>query len=136
MEWTTIITSLIAAILSGGGIGALFYRKENKRMKEAEIEAKEVENDRKAADEWQAVAEGKQKRIDHLEATVAKKDEKIEELYATIGDLRERVDNLSTENAVLKIYKCVKIECGDRQPPFGTAYAPAKFEYDTATLIK
>lgn len=132
MDWNTLIISLTSALVGGGGIGALFYRKENKRMKEAEIEAKEVENDRKAADEWQTVAEGKQKRIDHLEITVGKKDEKIEELYNVIGELRERIDKLSTENAVLKIYKCVKIGCADRQPPFGSA----DVNYESAKPIK
>lgn len=133
MEWTTIITSLIASLIGGGGIGALFYRKENKRLKEAEIAAKEVENNKKVAEEWQHLAEGKQVRIDHLEDTVEKKDEKIDELYTEIGELRALADKLSTENAVLKIYKCIKIGCADRQPPFGSAevqpdYKTAKME--------
>lgn len=132
MEWTTIITSLIASLIGGGGIGALFYRKENKRLKEAEIAAKEVENNKKVAEEWQHLAEGKQVRIDHLEDTVEKKDEKIDELYTEIGELRALADKLSTENAVLKIYKCIKIGCADRQPPFGTA--DVQLDYKSAKL--
>lgn len=133
MEWSAVITSLIGAVVGGGGMSAFFYRKETKRMKEAEIESKEVDNEHKVAEEWQAISEGKQKRIDHLEETLGKKDEKIEELYALVGTLREKVDQLSTENAVLKIYKCITIGCADRQPPFGTAdvtpdYKSAKLE--------
>lgn len=133
MEWTAVITSLIGAVVGGGGMSAFFYRKETKRMKEAEIESKEVDNEHKVAEEWQTISEGKQKRIDHLEETLGKKDEKIEELYVLVGTLREKVDQLSTENAVLKIYKCETIGCPERKPPFGSfditrEYATAKLE--------
>ena len=112
MDWTTVIASLIAAIFGGGGIGALFYRKENKRAKQAETEIS-------LADGWQKLAEAKQGRISKLEQTIESKDAKIEELYVEIGQLRNEKDVLSTKVAVLEVYKCVKVGCAERKPPFG-----------------
>lgn len=126
MEWTTIITSLIAAVLGGGGIGAIFYRKENKRAKQAEIELS-------LADGWRKLAEAKQARIDKLEDTIASKDSKIEELYVEIGQLRNDKDHLSTSVAVLRVYKCIKVGCAERMPPFGSE---AEFDATTAKMIQ
>lgn len=114
MDWTTIITSLVAALVGGGGIGAWLYRKENK-------ESKQVENEKSLAEGWKELAEGKQARIDTLEATVDRKDEKIDAMYAEMSELRAIIDDLRTENAVLRVYKCVKVGCEHRQPPFGKA---------------
>ena len=112
MDWTTIITSIIGALVGGGGIGAWLYRKENKR-------GKEVENEKSLADGWKVLAEGKQARIATLESTVDRKDEKIDMLYAEIAEMRSTIDDLRTENAVLRVYKCIKVGCEHRQPPFG-----------------
>ena len=124
MEWGTILTSLIAALLGSGGVGAIMYRKENKR-------GKQVENEKSLADGWKELAEGKQARIDTLETTVDKKDEKIDAQYAEMAELRNIIDHLRTENAVLKVYKCVKVGCIERQPPFGSS---TDFDVSTAKL--
>lgn len=112
MDWTTIITSIIGAVVGGGGIGAWLYRKENKR-------GKEVENEKSLADGWKELAEGKQARIATLESTIDRKDEKIDTLYMEMAEMRSTIDDLRTENAVLRVYKCIKVGCEHRQPPFG-----------------
>lgn len=112
MDWTTIIASLIAAIFGGGGIGALFYRKETKR-------AKQAETDLSLAVGWQKFAEAKQGIIEKLNEKIERKDSKIEELYIEIGQQRNEIDMLSTKVAVLEVYKCVNVGCADRKPPFG-----------------
>ena len=119
MDWTTIISSLIAALLGGGGIGTLFYWRETKR-------AKQTENELKLAEGWKKLAE-------KYEAIVERKDEKIEELYAENGQLRNDKDILSTEVAVLKVYKCIDIACAGRKPPFGYS---TEFDPSTAKVEK
>lgn len=106
MDWSNVIIALITAVLSGGGVATILMLKENKQ-------SKRVDNDLK-------FSEGLQARNKHLEEQLDKKDEKIEALYAEKDELRNECDHLSTENAVLKVYKCVKVGCGDRVPPFGS----------------
>lgn len=105
MDWSNIIIAIISAVLSGGGVATLLMLKENKQ-------SKRVDNDLK-------FSEGLQERIKHLEEQLEKKDEKIETLYSEKDELRNDNDRLSTENAVLRVYKCVKVGCIEREPPFG-----------------
>jgi uncharacterized protein HemX len=129
MEWTTIMSSLIAAILGSGGVGAFMYRKEIK-------ENKRIENEKSLSDGWKELAEGKQARISTLEDTITKKDDKIDALYTEIADLRNEIDHLRTENAVLKVYKCEKIGCIDRQPPFGKMQVLIKTDKNDTRIPK
>jgi len=107
MDWNTIITALASTLIGGGGIWSIFYIGENKR-------AKKIEADASAAQEWQKLAERKL-------SIIQEKDAKIDELYRTITELRQEKDDLSSEVAVLKVYKCVCIGCEQRKPPFGSA---------------
>lgn len=126
MEWTTIVTSLIAAVLGGGGIGTLFYYRENKR-------AKQAETDLSLAKGWKEYADNKQEVIEKMNLQIESKDGKIEELYAENGQLRNEKDLLSTEVAVLKVYKCVNVGCANRKPPFGYS---TEFDVTTANVEK
>ena len=40
-------------------------------------------------------------------------------LYKKLSFFRDENNGLTTQNAVLKILKCKRIECSDRQPPIG-----------------
>lgn len=106
MDWATALTALAAALLGGGGIGSMFYVKETRRLKRAEA-------DKTAAESWRQLAERKL-------GIIEKKDGLIERLYDERDELRKRIDELTSENARLRIYKCVKISCIDREPPFGS----------------
>ena len=105
MDWATIITALASTLIGGGGIWSIFYIGETKRVKRLEADAS-------AAMEWQKLAERKLGMIEQ-------KDKKIEELYQMIAELRQDKDNLSSEVAVLRVYKCECIGCEQRKPPFG-----------------
>ena len=105
-DWNTIITALASTLIGGGGIWSIFYIGETKR-------AKRLEADASAAQEWQKLAERKLSIIEQ-------KDAKIDELYQTIAELRQDKDKLSSEVAVLRVYKCVCIGCEQRKPPFGS----------------
>lgn len=105
MDWSTILTALAATLIGGGGIGSFFYIKETRRQQQAETDAT-------VAAGWKALAE---RKLDIIES----KDAKIDELYSIIADLRQKNDDQSSEIARLRIFKCVKIGCVDREPPFG-----------------
>lgn len=119
MDWNTILTALIATLFGGGGIGSFFYIKETKRQKRLEADAT-------AAEGWKALAE---RKLDIIE----KKDAKIDELYGIIGSQRQTIDEQSSEIARLRIFKCVKIDCTDRLPPFGST--EKDFDYDNVKGI-
>ena len=114
MDWTTIITATIGAIIPSGLIGSLLFFRENKR-------GKQLENESKIIEEWKDLAKMYQNRCDELKATVDSKDAKIEELYRNETAMREKLDKLSSKNAVLEIFKCKEISCGNRKPPLSNS---------------
>lgn len=106
MDWTTIISAAVAAISAGGGIGIFFDRKHKKR-------AAELANESTVSSQWKELYE-------RSEAKINSQSDKIEGLYKTIGDLRSQVNGLTSQRAVLTLYKCCKVNCPDREPPFGS----------------
>lgn len=114
MDWTAIITAAIAALIPSGLVGTIIFYRENKR-------GKQLENESKVIEEWQGIADMYKKRCDELKATVDLKDSKIEELYSEGASMRERLDKLSSKNAVLEIFKCKEIACGNRKPPLSNS---------------
>ena len=110
MDWTTIITAALSALIPSGLVGSIIFYRENKR-------GKQLENESKVIEEWKGITEVYKARCEELKATVDSKDKKIEELYIEGGAMRERLDKLSSRNAVLEIFKCKEISCGNRKPP-------------------
>lgn len=119
MDWSTIITSLVAALIPSGFIGTLIFYRENKR-------SRQLDNESKVIAEWQGIAGMYKNRCEELKATVDAKNDKIEELYKNEAVMRERLDKLSSKNAVLEIFKCKEISCGDRKPPLSNSRVVAK----------
>ncbi|MEG1289565.1 MAG: hypothetical protein RSE25_04940 [Bacteroidales bacterium] len=101
MDWTAILT----ALLSGGGVIGIFYYKENKR-------AKQLENEATASSQWRELYEKSEIKCDA-------KDLKIDSLYKENGLLRDNNNDLTTQNAILKLQKCEIKGCEKRQPPRG-----------------
>ena len=114
MDWSTIITSLVAALIPSGFIGTLIFYRENKR-------SRQLDNESKVIADWQGIAGMYKNRCEELKATVDAKNDKIEELYKNEAVMRERLDKLSSKNAVLEIFKCKEISCGDRKPPLSNS---------------
>lgn len=106
MDWTTIISAAIAAISAGGGIGIFFDRKHKKR-------AAELANEATVSSQWKELFERSEKKVDD-------QSNKIEGLYKTIGNMRSQLDGLASQKAVLTLYKCCKVNCPEREPPFGS----------------
>lgn len=95
-----------AAISAGGGIGIFFDRKHKKR-------AAELANESTVSSQWKELFERSEKKVDA-------QSDKIEGLYKTIGNMRSQLDGLASQKAVLTLYKCCKVNCPDREPPFGS----------------
>ncbi len=119
MDWTDIITALIAALIPTGGLTAIVTMRDKKT-------AAFLENVKAITEQWQQMANEYQERIDNLKAELVRKDEiidkkdgKIESLYREKDDLRQQLDHERTGKAVAELMKCEKTECTDRRPPFG-----------------
>lgn len=119
MDWTSIITALIAALVPTGGLTALVTMRDKKT-------AAFLENVKAITEQWQKMANEYQERIDNLKAELVRKDEiidrkdgKIEALYHDKDELRQQLDHARTGRAVAELLKCEKTSCTDRIPPFG-----------------
>lgn len=110
MDWTTIIVALISALVSSSGIAGVIFFRENKR-------ARQLENETTASAQWRELYE-------KSEAKVESQGNKIESLYKENGYLRDQNNSLTTQKAVLVMYKCEVLECANRRPPFGTGLQP------------
>lgn len=114
MDWSTIIVAAISALIPSGLVGTLVFFKENKR-------SRQLDNESKVIEEWKGLAEMYKTRCKELKVTVDAKDNKIEELYTNETSMREKLDKLSSKNAVLEIFKCKEISCGNRKPPLSNS---------------
>lgn len=114
MDWSTIIATAVSCLLTGGVATSLLYYTENRR-------AKQLDNEKSAIEEWQAITEELKRRCAELKEEIAAKDRKIDTLYKDISSLRDRCDYLSSARAALTVLKCKVIDCGRRLPPFGSA---------------
>lgn len=106
MDWTTIITVICTALCTGGGLSAIFFRRENKR-------SKQLANESASAQQWKELYE-------QVKADKESLSGKVDNLYKENGRLRDNNNDLTTEAAVLKIFKCKVIGCEHREPPLGS----------------
>lgn len=105
MDWNTIITSLLSGFLTGGSLAGVVYFKENKRNKQ-------LQNDVLASSQWKELFEKEEAKNEKLNT-------KLDALYKENSLLRDKNNDLSSQNAVLKIHKCEIIGCDNRKPPRG-----------------
>lgn len=108
MDWTTIIVAAVSALISGGGIAGIVFFRENKR-------AKQLQNEATASSQWRELYE-------KSEAKVESQSVKIDALYKENNRLRDENNSLTTQAAVMTMYKCEKLVCADRMPPFGSQF--------------
>ena len=113
MDWTQIITTLIAALIPTGGFLGLFTIRERK----TELM---LNNASKLNDGWTQLANERQEMIKEKDKKLEEKDKKIDELYRINSSLRHKLDDANTRAAVAEVMICDKMACGDRNPPFGT----------------
>lgn len=106
IDWQTVIISALSIILTGGGLASIFFFRENKQ-------AKRLENEATASEQWQALYEKSEEKVDSL-------NQKIEELFKEKEYLRDRLNEATTQNARLELLKCAVLKCLDRKPPILT----------------
>lgn len=120
-EWLTNISNLLSVLSAAGllGGGVWMYRRENRRIKQAEAAKAEADLNTLAAHEWREIAENREVKIN-------KKDEKIEELYKENREWRDKYNELESKLHRLEVERikeqiriCNKPKCTDREPQSG-----------------
>ena len=111
MDWTTIITALIAAIIPTGGLVAIVTLVEKKS-------ALMLENAKQLADSYKQLAEEYQQEAETQQLLRSKEQELLAQIKMNSG-LRHSLDDAHTECAVAKLMYCKNSKCVDRDPPFG-----------------
>ncbi|HBH09071.1 MAG TPA: hypothetical protein DDX40_06700 [Rikenellaceae bacterium] len=109
MDWTSIIVTLITS----GAFTTIYFLGDRKT-------ASVLDNVSKTIDQWRGLVDEYKNESEALRQQLADKDVKIDQLYKSIGTLRDRGDKLSSRVAYLNAFRCKKIKCMDREPPFGS----------------
>lgn len=120
-NWITELSSLINVLSACGliGGGVWMYRKENRRIKQAEADKAEADLNTLAAHEWKEIADNREQKL-------AKRDEQISALFDQIGRWRDRCDEKDTRIHELELKRmsyeirlCNRRGCPDREPQSG-----------------
>lgn len=106
-------------------------------------DAQKIANKHSELQEWKGINEERKTRIEELHEALKAENErynnvvanknaeidrlnnKIDALYSDIAvmrnkeaEMRDKIDNLSSENTALTIFRCDKVGCAERKPPF------------------
>ncbi len=120
-EWLTNISNLLSMLSAAGllGGGVWMYRRENRRIKQAEAARAEADLNILAVHEWKEIAE-------HREEKLKKREEQITGMFEQIGKWRDRCNELENklhhaevERIKEQIRICNKPKCADREPQSG-----------------
>lgn len=112
MDWTSVITALIAALIPTGGLLAIVTMTEKKS-------GLMLQNAKELADSYKALAEEYQAREAKTQQMLVEKEEALMLQVKMNSSLRHALDDSHTETAVAKIMFCKNTKCINRDPPFG-----------------
>ena len=104
MDWTSIITALIAALIPTGGLLAIVTMTEKKSALMLQNAKELAESYKQLADEYQSREKDTQELLKQIKMN---------------SGLRHSLDDAHTECAVAKLMYCKNSKCVQRDPPFG-----------------
>lgn len=104
MEWLQVIVTAICSLLAAVGGGSIIYFKQNRAMKEVEVEIKKQESESNEIAQWKELYQ-------EVKSENRRLSDKIDELYKRQHDLTNEMVSL---RATLKDYSCVRENCPQR----------------------
>lgn len=105
IDWTTILTAILA-LFSGSGLTYFLFYPQMKR-------AKELENDQKAIEQW--------KELYNVSNEDSKQKSNFnDKLYDDLKYSRHENNDLKAQITALQIFECTCINCDKRKPPLGS----------------
>lgn len=104
MEWLQVIVTAICSLLAAVGGGSIIYFKQNRAMKEVEVEIKKQESESNEIAQWKELYQ-------EVKSENRRLSDKIDELYKRQHDLTNEMVSL---RATLKDYSCVREGCKQR----------------------
>ena len=112
MDWTAVITALIAALIPTGGILAIVTMTEKKS-------GLMLQNAKDLAASYKDLAEEYKNREASTQQLLREKDDELLKQIRMNSGLRHSLDDAHTECAVAKLMYCRNSKCEKRDPPFG-----------------
>ena len=109
-ELTTMLGSVLGVLAPIGGIGIVMYRKQNKRLKDAEVALSEASVEKAKLEakssEWQLI-KNENDRISHMNQVLIERNEKLVQINAEkedrhAEDLREKEDRFKDQTNRLR----------------------------------
>ena len=131
MDWTALIIALLSGTTLGGIVEAIRYRRENKRIKQAEtakaeneVKDNETDTQMKQMDMADKYFEGMLKMLEQVKSSTEKSNNNQENIIAKIDDVTNRVikveDTLSNIvtylNGDYQLYLAEQIKRGSLEP--------------------
>lgn len=112
-----VVTAIVGMVC--GNITAFLFFPQKRKSETLKNEAQNIENESKQSDEWNKLYQVELEENKEL-------NKKIDSLYAEIArhrdentQLRIEMTEIMVENTRLKVLKCEKPACSNRQPPTG-----------------
>ncbi len=104
MEWLQVIVTAVCSLLAAVGGGSIIYFKQNRAMKEVEVEIKKQESESNEIAQWKELYQ-------EVKVENRRLSDKIDELYKNQHELTNEMVSL---RATLKEFSCTRKACKDR----------------------
>ena len=116
-ELINIVITAAVTLVSGGGVAAFLFRRQNRRLKDSEAVAAELN----AAAQFAATVNQMSATIAQLKHTIDNKTDRIREVEDKLAHTERENTRLAEENGELKKEnaqtRCHLLDCTEREPP-------------------
>lgn len=134
-ELINIIITAAVTLVSGGGVAAFLFRRQNRRLKDAEAVAAELS----AASQFSATVKEMSNTIAMLNHTIDSKTARIREVEDRLVHTERENTRLAEENGELKKElaekRCHLLDCSHREPPTDRSRKAAAAEKAAAEKV-